>query len=443
MSEPTTLTHHVLPKKILELLHLYENGHLNLEPGFQRDSVWNERDRAKLIESILRNYPIPAIFLHRRNENGKLIFDVIDGKQRLESVFRFAGLIRGARFAVKTLFSDSGAPQIINWSSLKRSGQQHIITGYELPVIEVDGDTAEIIELFVRINSTGKALTKQEQRHAKYYRTPLLKEAARLANKFEQYFRSANILTAGQIRRMQHVELVLEVMLSLQKGDVLNRKTALDHVMKQNSLDLRQVKKGSQLTVTTLNRVRKMFPQLKSTRFRQVTDFYTLAVLIGKYEQEGLVLADKRRNRIAWDMLREFGTRVDEVRTLQKQAKGARPEQEIYRNYLMTVSQMTDAVAQRRAREQLIDGILRTLFTRKDAQRGFSPEQRRIIWNSTNIRICAHNGCGKKLTWHDFTVDHIDPHSKGGRTAIENAALMCRAHNSSKGNRARKVRLAA
>ncbi len=35
----------------------------------------------------------------------------------------------------------------------------------------------------------------------------------------------------------------------------------------------------------------------------------------------------------------------------------------------------------------------------------------------------------------DFTIDHIDPHSKGGRSEIENASLMCQKHNSSKGNR--------
>src|SRR5450830_47808 len=53
---------------------------------FQRQSAWKERDRAKLIESILRNYPLPAIFLYRREEDGKLVYDVIDGKQRLESI---------------------------------------------------------------------------------------------------------------------------------------------------------------------------------------------------------------------------------------------------------------------------------------------------------------------------------------------------------------------
>lgn len=68
---------------------------MNLEPGFQRQSVWSTRDREKLIDSILRNYPLPAIFLYRNNKDGEIIYEVIDGKQRLESIFMFMGLMRG------------------------------------------------------------------------------------------------------------------------------------------------------------------------------------------------------------------------------------------------------------------------------------------------------------------------------------------------------------
>ena len=222
-------------------------------------------------------------------------------------------------------------------------------------------------------------------------------------------------------------------MLSLIQGDVLNKKTALDRVMATSSFDGRQLGKASRMVTTTLNRIHRMFPQIKTTRLRQITDFYTLAVLIGKFEQEGLILTDQRRNRLAWDLLQAFATRVDEVRELQRKAKGARPDQELYRDYLLTVSQMTDDVAQRRKRELILRGVLGSLYTNKDSQRGFSPEQRRIIWNSTANRVCATCGC--KLTWNDFTIDHINPHSKGGRSKLANAALMCRKHNSSKGNR--------
>jgi uncharacterized protein with ParB-like and HNH nuclease domain len=77
-------------KTILELRSLQQNGHLNLEPGFQRKSVWTLRDRRKLIESVLDGLPVPSIFLYSREENGMPIYDVLDGKQRLETIFMFS-----------------------------------------------------------------------------------------------------------------------------------------------------------------------------------------------------------------------------------------------------------------------------------------------------------------------------------------------------------------
>lgn len=104
------------PKTIQDLVHLYENGYLNLEPGFQRDSVWTKSDRAKLIDSILRNYPLPTIFLYKREDDGHYIYDVIDGKQRIESIFRFMGLIRGHKFSTISQLEDE--KETIDWKLL-------------------------------------------------------------------------------------------------------------------------------------------------------------------------------------------------------------------------------------------------------------------------------------------------------------------------------------
>jgi hypothetical protein len=432
-----SLSHKTTTKSILDLTNLYELGHLNLEPGFQRQSVWTERDRAKLIDSMLRNYPLPAVFLYRREDAGDLVYDVIDGKQRLESIFMFTGTMKG-RFSARSQLPGSEEVEWVNWTLLKRKGLHHFITGYEIPVVEVDGDIGDIINVFVRINSTGKALTRQEQRHARYYNSPMLKEAARLASRFASYFLDNGIFSAGQLSRMKHIELICELMLSLVQGDVLNKKAALDRVMASSSFDGRQLGKASRMVTNTVNRIRRMFPNLRTTRLKQVTDFYTLAVLIGKFEQEGLILTDRRRNRLAWDLLLVFATQVDQVRLQQRKVRGARPEQELYREYLLTVSQMTDDVSQRRKREQILRGILESLFAKKDNQRGFTSEQRRIIWNTSANRTCSYHGCTRKLTWEDFTIDHIDPYSKGGRSQLENAALMCRKHNSALGNRRRK-----
>jgi hypothetical protein len=433
MSLPN-LSHQQNPKTIQDLVNLYEKDHLNLEPGFQRKSVWKVRDRAKLMDSIIRNYPLPAIFLYRNQRDGDVVYDVIDGKQRIESFLMFMGLKLG-RFETRTQLPGEDEVKLVSWKQLCKWKQQHIVTGYRLPVIEVDGEPGEIVDLFVRINSTGKALTGQEKRHAKYYDSKFLKEAAKVAQKFENYFLEMEVMGTSQLSRMKHVELICELMLSIQKGDPINKKSALNSIMANSGVDMRQVKRGVRLTISALNRVRKMFPKIYTTRFVKVTDFYTLTTLIAKFEQEGLILTDKRRNRLAWDILKVFSNKVDDLREKLKKAQNVGTEQDLYRQYLLTVMQATDEINQRRLRESILRGLLESLFAKKDAQRGFSEAQRRIIWNTSADRRCQNPKCKKRLAWDDFTIDHIDPHSKGGRTRLENAALMCRACNSAKGKR--------
>lgn len=435
MKIENNLTHNSIPKPIHDLVNLYEKGQLNLNPGFQRKSVWTTKDRSKLIESIFRNYPLPAIFLYRRVENGKIIYDVIDGKQRIETILYFMGVLRGQRFTIKTSFDNHEEIVRVDWNYLKRKSEQTIITGYRLYTIEVDGDLSDIIDLFVRINSTGKALTPAEKQHAKYYNSSFLKVASSVANKFKEYFTLAGVLSNGQISRMKHIELICEIMLSISCNDVINKKAALDKIMSKG-MSPTQINKLKERTIRTLNRIKAMFPLLRETRFKQLSDYYVLAILISKYEYEGLILTDKTRNKLAWDILKEFAIGVDITRSKQKKVEGIGENESIYREYLLTVSQATDEISQRRKRMGILDSLIRNLFETKDKQRGFTKEQRRIIWNSTVERKCQK--CGVLLTWDDFTIDHIDPHSKGGRSEIENASLLCRKDNSSKGNKTGK-----
>jgi 5-methylcytosine-specific restriction endonuclease McrA len=431
MTRPS-LSHRPESRTVTDIVSLYKDGLLNLQPGFQRQSVWSERDRAKLIDSILRNYPLPAVFFYRREEDGNIFYDVIDGKQRIESVLMFMGVMRG-RYSLKTQLPSEEAEERVDWRSLCRRKLQHLVSGYRIPVIEVDGDMGDIIDVFVRINSTGKALTPQEKRRANYYNSPFLKEADKLARRHEDYFVANKVLSYGQVSRMKHVELIGELMLSIHQADVINKKAALDRVMKAGRFNARDISKASRATTTTLNRVRRMFPRLSSTRFSKVTDFYSLVVLVSKFESEGMILTDRGRNRLAWDLLVAFSNKVDELRERQRRVETVKPEQELYRHYLQTVLQATDEYSQRKARENILRALLGSLFAKKDSQRGFTPEQRRLLWNTAVTRKCG--GCGRVLSWDDFTLDHIDPYSKGGRSRLENAALMCRRCNSAKGNR--------
>jgi len=433
------ITHESFQKTVQDINNLYAsktrkgNRQLNLSPGFQRDSVWTERDRKKLIDSIIRNYPLPAIFLYRREENGEIIYDVIDGKQRLETILMFMGSIKGNRFWARVQLPGDDERDWLDYKTLCKKSKQHLITGYNIRTIEVTGDPADIIDLFVRINSTGKALTTAEKQHAKYYNSSFLREAGRLARRFEKFFKQHKILTIGQISRMKHIELMCELMVSVHQGDVINKKAALDSMMKTNILTAAKAKKISNEVTKAINRTKRMFPSLSHTRFKQISDFYSLVFVIWRFEKLKLILTDKKRNKLAQDLLVAFSTSVDIVREKQKKALGIKPQFEKSREYLLTVLQSTDEYGQRKRRENILIGLLESLFKRKDQDRLFSQEQRRIIWNSSVERRCTK--CKKRVTWKDFSVDHIKPFSKGGKTKLINAAIMHKNCNAAKGNR--------
>ncbi|MFO7535275.1 MAG: DUF262 domain-containing protein [Kiritimatiellia bacterium] len=422
-------------KTINEFVLLFNNGQLNLEPGFQRDSVWSGSDRQKLIESILQKYPIPSVFLYRQEENGKLSYDVIDGKQRLETVLMYqgAGYFRRNRFAVKQRLGNDEDVEEWDWKKIQKRGRENLLMGYKFQTVEIRGDLSDIITLFVRINSTGKRLTGAERRHAKFFSSPFLRQAGILAEKKKQYFEQNRILSSGQVSRMKHVELVCELMASIVEKGLINKKNALDGIIGGQSVDPRALRRALQETTRILNLLKKMFPDLRKTRFANSVDFYSLFYLIWEMDQEGSILTDAKRNKQAQKLMVWLSSGVDSVRQQQRKAEGANSDQRLFADYLLTVQGDTDSRATRQRRSEILRKVLGGLFEKKDAQRGFSIEQRRLLWHSDDRKRCPT--CHEALSWSNFTIDHIKPHALGGKSALSNAALMCRSCNSRKGKR--------
>lgn len=438
LMENEKLTKQHETKTVADLVHLYEKGMLYLSPAFQRKSVWLLKDRQKLIDTVVRNYPLPAIFLYRKDDKGELMYSVIDGKQRLETLLGFLGCLRGGGFEARIEVPGLEGVQRVSTRTLKsnksfREKLRPHFMGYRIPVIEVAGPLSDIIEVFVRINSTGKPLTPQEKRKANYSGSRLLVEATSLAQRLEPYWLQIGVMSSQQVARMKHVEFAAELLVTMEVGDVINKKSAVDKVMATSSITAARLKKARTQVVSAVNHVKKKFPEISTTRFKQITDYYSLVVLIARLEQEGAILSDRKRNKLAWDILKAMSIEVDKIRDSQRKLLATKPDAEVYRDYLLTVSQMTDDVSQRRRRELILRSLLGSIFAKKDEQRGFSAEQRRILWNTSAEKKCSE--CGERLDWTNFTIDHIDPHSKGGRSDLDNAALMCRECNSSKGNR--------
>ncbi len=80
-----------LSMSVGELINLYEDEEINLEPTFQRLFRWDDKQKSDFIESILLGYPIPAIFVLQSADG---VWDVIDGVQRLSTIYHFSGCLK-------------------------------------------------------------------------------------------------------------------------------------------------------------------------------------------------------------------------------------------------------------------------------------------------------------------------------------------------------------
>jgi len=420
---------------------MFRDRQINLDPGFQRRSVWTWNDRRRLIQSIVSGYPVPSIFLYQRQTNGRLIYDVIDGKQRLETIFMFTkqGRFKRDWFDAKLDLGDG--LEWYNWNEIRKSFSEvrGAIEAYKLQTVQVTGDLNQIIDLFVRINSTGKRLTSGEKRHARFFTSPFLLEAERLVIKFHRFLREERILSPAQIDRMKGTELFAELLMSIHKGGPINKKTSLDRAIGNEDINGNTLARLSREFKKTMGLIRRMFRHpsrgltLKQTRFHNTAEFYSLFLLVWEMDKDNLVLADKRRNRVAFAILRKLSTGVDELREQLRKARPAKANQKLYADYLLTVQGDTDSSANRERRREILRNLLVSLFQRKDDKRGFTPEQRRILWNKDEKRGCRR--CGRPLSWDKVTVDHVLAHTKGGKTTLGNAQLMCRSCNSRKGAR--------
>jgi hypothetical protein len=93
--QPAAITAEVKTLTIRNFADYAKDHDLELNPSYQRDSVWSKGDSQLLIDSILRGIPLPSIILTQVEGEDKL--QIVDGKQRLTAILRFIGQHPAAR----------------------------------------------------------------------------------------------------------------------------------------------------------------------------------------------------------------------------------------------------------------------------------------------------------------------------------------------------------
>lgn len=194
------------------LMEMITEGDLILDPDYQRQYRWSEEKASRFIESIALNIPVPVLYMAEESDG---TFSVIDGQQRLTSLFRY---FRPAELS--SIFPDRGLEELVltglkvrDDMDGKRFGDlgrvdRSVLSKRPIRCIVVlnESDSALKFEVFERLNTGSVSLTDQEVRNCIYrgsYNT-LIKRLA-LNPKFQE------LISLPEVSRntMKDAELVL------------------------------------------------------------------------------------------------------------------------------------------------------------------------------------------------------------------------------------------
>ncbi|PKU52577.1 hypothetical protein CRI88_09690 [Lysinibacillus fusiformis] len=142
-----------------------EESILDLSPDFQRNYVWDNTRKSRLIESILLRIPLPVFYLARDNE-GK--YQVVDGVQRLSVINEFFS--NGFKLRnLEYLKEDCDQRYFLkkNKLSLHPKFVRHL-RSYQIDCNIIEPETPFRVksDIFKRLNTGGRSLNNQEIRNS-------------------------------------------------------------------------------------------------------------------------------------------------------------------------------------------------------------------------------------------------------------------------------------
>lgn len=161
---------------VQEIYRRYRENQIIVNRKYQRKLVWSEDEKARLIDSILKGYPIPLIlFAEFVGDDGKTYYEVLDGMQRLNAIVSFIENeypVSEKYFDIKQLAraqqaEKDGLFEAYRGDSLHDPAICANLLDYQLAVTSYKVELEEnVFEIFRRINSSGRQLSSQEQRQA-------------------------------------------------------------------------------------------------------------------------------------------------------------------------------------------------------------------------------------------------------------------------------------
>lgn len=255
---------------IANIYQQIESGKLILKPDFQRKFVWTQDHQEAFIDTILKGYPFPEIFVCQGSidtKKLKTIEYVIDGQQRLTTLKRY----------IENSF-DRPLKIIKSFENLDEMDQEQFLS-YPIVVRDlgkVDDDT--IREVFKRINLTKFKLENIEIHNAVYDGEFIQTGKEILKNiSLEKY----GVFQESEFTRMADLHFVLLVMSTVENGGYFPRDNELENYVANFNDEYKNSPHIKSLMINVFAIINDIDLPLDSIWFRK-SCFFTLVVEMAK-----------------------------------------------------------------------------------------------------------------------------------------------------------------
>ena len=192
-------------RRIHVLLEGIRNGTLVPNPEFQRRLVWSNKHKSDFIDTVLRGYPFPEIYV----ASGEVDLDtgvgkemLVDGQQRLTTLKQYFDASTDLRL------SSGITPYLQLTNQEKKDFLDYLVVVRDLGQMSV----AEMKEIFQRINSTNYSLNAMEIHNARFDG-----EIKQFAEELAQnsFFEKHRIFRTNEVRRMRDTVFTLSVIITV------------------------------------------------------------------------------------------------------------------------------------------------------------------------------------------------------------------------------------
>lgn len=264
-----------------------QRGLLDLEPAYQRRSVWSRRYQAEFIDTITLAYPCPELFLFAEiTPAGVTVYHVVDGKQRLTAIFSF--LNNDFPMADDATVVDLRNKYFEQFSP----DQKKQIWAYTLSVVLLNTADETVLEsIFNRFNKNVARLTRQELRHAKFNGV-FISSIEELSDWFNHESPDLPRIAETSKKQMRDVELVATLCLLLEEGVKSYSADDLDAAFSARDDDWpqhRDIDTEFRAVVAKINEISGLpgGEIIRQSRLRNIVDYYSLFGAVAEILREG------------------------------------------------------------------------------------------------------------------------------------------------------------